>query len=171
MLIRQTPPGRYTFRPSRHRRRSPSRWRPEYRHIDTAAASRNRAETGAAIAASSLTRDELFVTTKVQNNDQVRDGPTPGASGGSTPRAPRQPPASDAGSSPAARTGLPRRPDRRDLAYRASRWCTVCRATHICGPHPSPRRPRPGPPVRPRTAARPYPAPPAHPAPSLRSHD
>jgi 2,5-diketo-D-gluconate reductase A len=34
---------------------------------------RNEAETGAAIAASSLPRDELFVTTKVQNNDQGRD--------------------------------------------------------------------------------------------------
>ena len=44
-----------------------------YRHIDTAAAYRNEAETGAAIAASSLPRDELFVTTKVSNNDQGRD--------------------------------------------------------------------------------------------------
>ena len=44
-----------------------------YRHIDTAAAYRNEAETGAAIAASSLPRDELFVTTKVWNNDQGRD--------------------------------------------------------------------------------------------------
>jgi diketogulonate reductase-like aldo/keto reductase len=44
-----------------------------YRHIDTAAAYRNEAETGAAIAASSLARDELFVTTKVSNNDQGRD--------------------------------------------------------------------------------------------------
>ena len=44
-----------------------------YRHIDTAAAYLNEAETGAAIAASSLPRDELFVTTKVSNNDQGRD--------------------------------------------------------------------------------------------------
>jgi 2,5-diketo-D-gluconate reductase A len=44
-----------------------------YRHIDTAAAYRNEAETGAAIAASSLPRDELLVTTKVRNNDQGRD--------------------------------------------------------------------------------------------------
>lgn len=44
-----------------------------YRHIDTAAAYRNEAETGAAIAASSLPRDKLFVTTKVPNNDQGRD--------------------------------------------------------------------------------------------------
>jgi len=44
-----------------------------YRHIDTAAAYRNEAETGAAIAASSLPRDKLFVTTKVSNNDQGRD--------------------------------------------------------------------------------------------------
>ena len=44
-----------------------------YRHIDTAAAYLNEAETGAAIAASSLPRDELFVTTKVWNNDQGRD--------------------------------------------------------------------------------------------------
>lgn len=44
-----------------------------YRHIDTAAAYRNEAETGAAIAASSLPRDKLFVTTKVPSKDQGRD--------------------------------------------------------------------------------------------------
>jgi 2,5-diketo-D-gluconate reductase A len=43
------------------------------RHIDTAAAYCNEAETGDAIAASSLPRDELFVTTKVWNNDQGGD--------------------------------------------------------------------------------------------------
>jgi 2,5-diketo-D-gluconate reductase A len=44
-----------------------------YRHLDTAAAYRNEAETGAAIAASSLPREELFVTTKMSNDDQGRD--------------------------------------------------------------------------------------------------
>jgi 2,5-diketo-D-gluconate reductase A len=44
-----------------------------YRHIDTAAAYRNEAETSTAIAVSSLPRDELCVTTKVWNNDQGRD--------------------------------------------------------------------------------------------------
>lgn len=44
-----------------------------YRHIDTAAAYRDEAKTGAAIAASSLPCHELYVTTKVWNNDQGRD--------------------------------------------------------------------------------------------------
>jgi 2,5-diketo-D-gluconate reductase A len=41
-----------------------------YRHIDTAAAYRNEAGVGRAIAASGLPRDELFITTKLQNSDQ-----------------------------------------------------------------------------------------------------
>ncbi|MFU0436794.1 aldo/keto reductase, partial [Acinetobacter baumannii] len=36
-----------------------------YRHIDTAAMYANEAAVGAAIAASGLPRDEIFVTTKV----------------------------------------------------------------------------------------------------------
>lgn len=44
-----------------------------YRHIDTAAAYRNEAAVGAAIAASGIPREELFVTTKVWNSDQGRD--------------------------------------------------------------------------------------------------
>lgn len=41
-----------------------------YRHIDTAAAYRNEAGVGAAIRASGLPREEVFVTTKVRNRDQ-----------------------------------------------------------------------------------------------------
>ncbi len=44
-----------------------------YRHIDTAAVYRNERGVGQAIAASGLPRDELFVTTKVWNNDQGYD--------------------------------------------------------------------------------------------------
>ena len=43
-----------------------------YRHIDTAAVYRNELGVGRAIAASGIPRDELFVTTKVYNNDQGR---------------------------------------------------------------------------------------------------
>jgi len=41
-----------------------------YRHIDTAAAYRNEAGVGAAIAASGLGREEIFVTTKLWNSEQ-----------------------------------------------------------------------------------------------------
>lgn len=41
-----------------------------YRHIDTAAAYRNEAGVGAAIAASGVPREELFVTTKLRNGEQ-----------------------------------------------------------------------------------------------------
>jgi 2,5-diketo-D-gluconate reductase A len=41
-----------------------------YRHIDTAAAYRNEAGVGAAIAASGIPRDELFITTKLRNGEQ-----------------------------------------------------------------------------------------------------
>lgn len=41
-----------------------------YRHIDTAAAYRNESGVGAAIAASGLSRDEVFITTKLRNGDQ-----------------------------------------------------------------------------------------------------
>jgi 2,5-diketo-D-gluconate reductase A len=41
-----------------------------YRHIDTAAAYRNEAGVGAAIAASGIPRKELFVTTKLRNGEQ-----------------------------------------------------------------------------------------------------
>jgi 2,5-diketo-D-gluconate reductase A len=44
-----------------------------YRHIDTAAAYRNEEGVGAAIAASGLPREELFVTTKLWNSDQGHD--------------------------------------------------------------------------------------------------
>ena len=44
-----------------------------YRHIDTAAAYRNEAGVGAAIAASGLARDEVFVTTKLWNSLQGYD--------------------------------------------------------------------------------------------------
>ena len=42
-----------------------------YRHIDTAAAYRNEAGVGAAIAASGLPREELFITTKLRNGEQA----------------------------------------------------------------------------------------------------
>lgn len=44
-----------------------------YRHIDTAAAYRNEAGVGAAIAASGIARDEIFVTTKLWNSKQGHD--------------------------------------------------------------------------------------------------
>ena len=44
-----------------------------YRSIDTAAIYGNEKGTGAAIAASGLSRDELFVTTKLWNSDQGHD--------------------------------------------------------------------------------------------------
>lgn len=44
-----------------------------YRHIDTAAIYRNEEGVGQAIAESGIARDELFVTTKLWNDDQGRD--------------------------------------------------------------------------------------------------
>ena len=44
-----------------------------YRHIDTAAAYRNEKGVGAAIAASGIPRDEVFVTTKLWNSQQGFD--------------------------------------------------------------------------------------------------
>lgn len=44
-----------------------------YRHIDTAAAYRNEAAVGAAIAASGIDREEIFVTTKLWNSQQGYD--------------------------------------------------------------------------------------------------
>ncbi|WP_026534538.1 aldo/keto reductase [Arthrobacter sp. H14] len=41
-----------------------------YRHIDTAAAYRNESGVGAAITASGLSRDEVFITTKLRNGEQ-----------------------------------------------------------------------------------------------------
>ncbi len=41
-----------------------------YRHIDTAAAYRNEAGVGAAIAASGIRREEIFITTKLRNGEQ-----------------------------------------------------------------------------------------------------
>ncbi|OOP62357.1 2,5-diketo-D-gluconic acid reductase [Arthrobacter sp. SRS-W-1-2016] len=43
-----------------------------YRHIDTAAAYRNEAGVGAAIKASGIAREELFITTKLRNGEQGR---------------------------------------------------------------------------------------------------
>jgi diketogulonate reductase-like aldo/keto reductase len=43
-----------------------------YRHIDTAAGYRNEAGVGAAIAASGLPREDIFVTTKLRNGEQGR---------------------------------------------------------------------------------------------------
>ena len=44
-----------------------------YRHIDTAAAYRNERGVGAAISASGIPREEVFVTTKLWNSQQGRD--------------------------------------------------------------------------------------------------
>lgn len=44
-----------------------------YRHIDTAAAYVNEAGVGAAVRASGLPRDEVFITSKLRNGDQGRD--------------------------------------------------------------------------------------------------
>jgi 2,5-diketo-D-gluconate reductase A len=41
-----------------------------YRHVDTAAAYRNEKGVGAAIAASGIPREEIFVTTKLRNGEQ-----------------------------------------------------------------------------------------------------
>ena len=49
-----------------------------YRHVDTAAIYRNEVGVGRAIAASSLPRDEIFVTTKLWNKDQGRGLARPG---------------------------------------------------------------------------------------------
>src|SRR3954449_2705600 len=43
-----------------------------YRHIDTAAGDRNEAGVGQALHAAGLRRDEVFVTTKLQNDDHLR---------------------------------------------------------------------------------------------------
>lgn len=43
-----------------------------YRHIDTAAAYRNEAGVGAALAASGIAREDIFVTTKLRNGEQGR---------------------------------------------------------------------------------------------------
>src|SRR6476469_1776330 len=44
-----------------------------YRHIDTAGAYRNEKGVGAALAASGLSREEYFVTTKLWNSQQGHD--------------------------------------------------------------------------------------------------
>ena len=44
-----------------------------YRHIDTAAAYRNEAGVGAAIAATGIRREDVFVTTKLWNSEQGYD--------------------------------------------------------------------------------------------------
>jgi 2,5-diketo-D-gluconate reductase A len=44
-----------------------------YRHVDTAAAYRNEAGVGAAIAATGVRREEVFVTTKLWNSEQGYD--------------------------------------------------------------------------------------------------
>lgn len=56
-----------------------------YRHIDTAYIYRNEAEVGAAIRASGLSEDEVFLTTKVWT-DSFRDGDLQRATAGSVER-------------------------------------------------------------------------------------
>jgi 2,5-diketo-D-gluconate reductase A len=48
-----------------------------YRHVDTAQMYGNEAGVGAAIAASGLARDDLYVTTKLNNGNHVRRGHEP----------------------------------------------------------------------------------------------
>src|SRR5471030_3205244 len=48
-----------------------------YRHIDTAALYNNEEQVGAAIAASGIPRDELFITTKLGNPDHKSGAITP----------------------------------------------------------------------------------------------
>jgi 2,5-diketo-D-gluconate reductase A len=43
-----------------------------YRHIDTARAYQNEAQVGQAVKSSDLSREELFITTKLWNSDQVQ---------------------------------------------------------------------------------------------------
>lgn len=43
-----------------------------YRHLDTARVYRNEAEVGGAVRESGIARDELFITTKLWNDDQLR---------------------------------------------------------------------------------------------------
>ena len=43
-----------------------------YRHIDTAAGYRNEAGVGQAVHAAGLSRDEVFITTKLQNDDHLQ---------------------------------------------------------------------------------------------------
>ena len=57
-------------RPRTPRTSSPRRSQTGYRHIDTAAAYGNEAGVGEAIKQSSLSRDDVFVTTKLWNDDQ-----------------------------------------------------------------------------------------------------
>ena len=44
-----------------------------YRHVDTARGYNNEAGVGQALKAAGLARDEVFVTSKVPNQDQGRD--------------------------------------------------------------------------------------------------
>lgn len=48
-----------------------------YRHIDTAKAYENEAEVGRAVRESGIPREEIFVTTKLWNNDQGKDNVGP----------------------------------------------------------------------------------------------
>src|SRR3954471_21097129 len=52
-----------------------------YRHIDTAQAYDNEAEVGKALAASGISRRELFLTTKLWREDFARDRVRPSAEG------------------------------------------------------------------------------------------
>ena len=66
--------GVYKSRPGRETRDA-VRWALEYgyRHIDTARVYRNEADVGAALKASGLAREDLFVVTKLRNADQGYD--------------------------------------------------------------------------------------------------
>lgn len=63
----QTPPGAPTQRAVRHALQV------GYRHIDTARYYRNEADVGAAVRESELSRDQVFVTTKLANEDHGYD--------------------------------------------------------------------------------------------------
>ena len=62
--------GTFQVAPDKTQQTVESAFEAGYRHIDTAAGYYNEAGVGAAIKASGLPRDEVFVTTKLRNGDQ-----------------------------------------------------------------------------------------------------
>ena len=64
--VYQSPPGRITQRAVRYALKI------GYRHIDTAMIYGNEADVGNALRESGLTREEVFITTKLWNSNQVR---------------------------------------------------------------------------------------------------
>jgi len=65
--------GVFQIRPEETQEKVEEALRVGYRHVDTAAAYRNEAGVGAAIAASGVRREDVFVTTKLWNSEQGYD--------------------------------------------------------------------------------------------------